>query len=167
MFIVRQRICTYVCIYILLTDYSDKPKIEIRTIPWSGFKGSFLTITNNKVEIIDTCTSTVYVKCPPYPCGATHQSQEYNSYLSEQDKIRNNFKINQAKLSRNSTESNGEVVTKLNEEFDTILGIVGGRASEPEAWPFLIAMYRDGNFHCGGVILNEYWIITAAHCLLQ
>nr|KAF7429288.1 hypothetical protein H0235_005686 [Vespula pensylvanica] len=145
----------------------DKPKIEIRTIPWSGFKGSFLTITNNKVEIIDTCTSIVYVKCPPYPCGATHQSQEYNSYLSEQDKIRNNFKIDQAKLSRNSTESNGEIVTKLNEEFDTILGIVGGRASEPEAWPFLIAMYRDGNFHCGGVILNEYWIITAAHCLLQ
>ncbi|XP_035725274.1 serine protease nudel-like isoform X2 [Vespa mandarinia] len=146
----------------------DKPKIEIRTVSWNDYEGSFLIITNGKAEIIDSCMNTVYVKCPPYPCGATHQSQEYNSYISEENKMRNNFKIGQVKLSKNSTESNGEkVVTKLNEEFDTILGIVGGRASEPEAWPFLIAMYKDGNFHCGGVILNEYWIITAAHCLVQ
>lgn len=127
-----------------------------------------MTIKNGKVEIIDSCTSTVYVKCPPYPCGATHQSQEYNSYLPEGNKMRNNFETGQTKLSRNSTESNEEeVVANINEEFDTILGIVGGRASEPEAWPFLIAMYQDGNFHCGGVILNEYWIITAAHCLVR
>uniref|UniRef100_A0A0C9QGD9 Acrosin n=1 Tax=Fopius arisanus TaxID=64838 RepID=A0A0C9QGD9_9HYME len=43
--------------------------------------------------------------------------------------------------------------------------IVGGRTSQPQAWPFLVAVYRDGYFHCGAVILDQLWIMTAAHCV--
>ncbi|XP_063992625.1 serine protease nudel isoform X2 [Diachasmimorpha longicaudata] len=43
--------------------------------------------------------------------------------------------------------------------------IVGGRTSQPQAWPFLVAVYKDGYFHCGAVILDDQWIMTAAHCV--
>ncbi|XP_021924195.1 uncharacterized protein LOC110831956 [Zootermopsis nevadensis] len=43
--------------------------------------------------------------------------------------------------------------------------VVGGQASEPAAWPWVVALYRDGEFHCGGVLLDEVWVMTAAHCV--
>lgn len=36
--------------------------------------------------------------------------------------------------------------------------VVGGIRSEPQKWPYIVAMYRDGSFHCGGVIHTEYWV---------
>ncbi|CAH2232285.1 jg25452 [Pararge aegeria aegeria] len=43
--------------------------------------------------------------------------------------------------------------------------VVGGKPSQPTAWPWTVALYRDGMFHCGGVIINQNWIMTAAHCV--
>jgi len=43
--------------------------------------------------------------------------------------------------------------------------VVGGQASQPGAWPWVVALYRDGDFHCGGVLLDESWVMTAAHCV--
>lgn len=43
--------------------------------------------------------------------------------------------------------------------------VVGGKPAKPGAWPWVVAIYRDGVFHCGGVILDESWILTAAHCV--
>lgn len=31
-------------------------------------------------------------------------------------------------------------------------------------FPFIVAIFKDGHFMCGGSIYNENWIITAAHC---
>lgn len=45
--------------------------------------------------------------------------------------------------------------------------VVGGIPSNPGAWPWLIALYQDGIFHCGGVILSDSWVLTAAHCVSQ
>ncbi|XP_043489566.1 serine protease nudel-like [Polistes fuscatus] len=133
----------------------DKPELEIRNVKCNDYPGNFWMMINNEVKIINSSTSTIYVKCPPYSCDATQDNQ---SYFSGQYRTKNNVDIEQNKLSTNWTES---------VEENTMLGIVGGRASAPEAWPYLIAMYKDGYFHCGGVILNEYWILTAAHCLVQ
>ena len=41
--------------------------------------------------------------------------------------------------------------------------IVGG--NETENWPSIVAIYRDGEHVCGGTIIKEQWIVTAAHCL--
>ncbi len=43
--------------------------------------------------------------------------------------------------------------------------VVGGTFSEPGKWPWLVAVYKNGNFHCGGAILDEIWVLTAAHCV--
>lgn len=44
------------------------------------------------------------------------------------------------------------------QKFDTENRIVGGFPAKPMEWPFVIALYRDGKFHCGGVIYNENWV---------
>jgi V8-like Glu-specific endopeptidase len=49
--------------------------------------------------------------------------------------------------------------------------IVGGSAAEIEDYPWQVALVRAGNYtaksvqFCGGSIINEEWILTAAHCL--
>ncbi|XP_030025581.2 serine protease nudel [Manduca sexta] len=43
--------------------------------------------------------------------------------------------------------------------------VVGGRPSEPAAWPWMVAIYRNGMFHCGGVVLTQNWVMSAAHCV--
>ena len=43
--------------------------------------------------------------------------------------------------------------------------IVGGK--ETANWPSIVAIYRDGEHVCGGTIIRDQWIVTAAHCLLN
>lgn len=42
--------------------------------------------------------------------------------------------------------------------------IVGGYKAAPNSWPWqVMLMYPDPR--CGGTLLNEFWVITANHCL--
>ncbi|KAM3967355.1 serine protease nudel [Aphomia sociella] len=43
--------------------------------------------------------------------------------------------------------------------------VVGGKPSQPAAWPWMAAMYRNGMFHCGGVVITQRWVMSAAHCV--
>ncbi|XP_015602537.1 brachyurin [Cephus cinctus] len=46
--------------------------------------------------------------------------------------------------------------------------IVGGLPAEPGQFPYQIGLQLQttaGNYFCGGSILNEEWILTAAHCV--
>ncbi|XP_058457030.1 serine protease nudel [Malaya genurostris] len=81
-----------------------------------------------------------FVKCPQPKCGTSKLSE----FPSARIKIRSK---------RNAT---GEMVESVR--------IVGGSNAEPAAFPFIVAIFRDGKFHCGGSIFNEHWIISAAHC---
>uniref|UniRef100_A0A1B6DXW5 Peptidase S1 domain-containing protein n=1 Tax=Clastoptera arizonana TaxID=38151 RepID=A0A1B6DXW5_9HEMI len=59
----------------------------------------------------------------------------------------------------------GEPLLDLKRVTRQYLGIVGGVETPPGAWPWIVALYQNGYFHCGGVILNEDWVLTAAHCV--
>jgi secreted trypsin-like serine protease len=45
-----------------------------------------------------------------------------------------------------------------------VVDIVGGRESAPNAYPWMSALYLDGAFHCGAVLIAPSWALTAAHC---
>lgn len=82
----------------------------------------------------------MFVKCPPPACGVSKQLD--------------NIIIPQMRERGNSSGS----------EVGSEARIVGGFDAKPMEYPFIVAIFKDGNFHCGGSIYNEHWIITAAHC---
>ncbi|XP_074048851.1 kallikrein-14 [Macrotis lagotis] len=42
--------------------------------------------------------------------------------------------------------------------------IIGGQACVPHSQPWQVALYVSHSFHCGGVLLSNRWVLTAAHC---
>ncbi|XP_061168048.1 atrial natriuretic peptide-converting enzyme-like [Saccostrea echinata] len=51
--------------------------------------------------------------------------------------------------------------------FQSALRIVNGKQVKPGTWPFHVGLYggRGMRYFCGGSILNQNWVVTAAHCL--
>lgn len=43
--------------------------------------------------------------------------------------------------------------------------IVGGTSARDGQYPYLVSIRNRGVHDCGGAIIDEYWILTAAHCL--
>lgn len=102
-------------------------------------------------ELIESCSIgnnknvVLYVKCPPMRCGL-RKPNEFRSILRVRQKR------NPAAMQRDRRAEDR---------------VVGGTDAEPLMWPFIVGIYRDGGFHCGGVIHSESWIITAAHCVAK
>jgi len=45
--------------------------------------------------------------------------------------------------------------------------IVGGERTDIKQHPWQVALQVQGNFSCGGSIIAETWVLTAAHCFLN
>lgn len=99
----------------------------------------------------------LHVKCPPMQCGRTTELETVKSLLrirqSGEDKETGDKKRYEGGRRPRRSAADEEV------------RIVGGESSGPLNWPFVVAIYQDGSFHCGGVIYTNTWIVTAAHCL--
>lgn len=77
--------------------------------------------------------SYTWAKCPELKCGTTKR------LISNIPSLR----------IRDENERN-----KRNE----YLRIVGGDRSTPHSWPYIVALYKNGHFHCGGTILSSRWV---------
>ncbi|XP_042883453.1 chymotrypsin BI-like [Penaeus japonicus] len=43
--------------------------------------------------------------------------------------------------------------------------IVNGRTAEPHAYPYQAALSCNGRFLCGGSVISDWHVVTAAHCV--
>merc|ERR1712121_384768 len=42
--------------------------------------------------------------------------------------------------------------------------IVGGEEATPHSYPWMAALFVDGKWFCGGTLISDEWVVTAAHC---
>lgn len=45
--------------------------------------------------------------------------------------------------------------------------IVGGHFAEKNQFPYLVAVLFNDRLRCGGNIIADNWILTAAHCVTE
>ncbi|XP_034940723.1 proclotting enzyme-like [Chelonus insularis] len=46
--------------------------------------------------------------------------------------------------------------------------VVGGQPADPKEWPWMVALIRRGSRqYCGGVLITDRHVLTAAHCLYR
>ncbi|XP_063701345.1 trypsin-3-like [Culicoides brevitarsis] len=42
--------------------------------------------------------------------------------------------------------------------------IIGGDKVSRHQFPYQISLHLNGNYHCGGALIEDSWLLTAAHC---
>ncbi|KAM6230015.1 granzyme A-like [Porphyrio hochstetteri] len=42
--------------------------------------------------------------------------------------------------------------------------IIGGHVVRPHSWPYMAALQTGNSIQCGGALVEEQWVLTAAHC---
>jgi len=43
--------------------------------------------------------------------------------------------------------------------------VIGGIDAQKGAWPWQVLIRLGGSTHCGGSLINPFWVVTAAHCV--
>lgn len=127
------------------------------------YRNEFINILpNNEISLVRACVKdrAAFVECPPVYCGLRMSMR--NPYRSQEVDTSGEDIINE--LERLSAAQN-ESVAEDQEFILEMSRVVGGKPSQPAAWPWLVSIYKNGIFHCGGVLINEIWVVTAGHCI--
>lgn len=70
-----------------------------------------------------------------------------------------------ASVSRNDADPVIQSDSEPFPEEDNEERIVGGTTAEDGVAPYQVSLQVRSSHNCGGAIVNDRWIVTAAHCL--
>lgn len=128
----------------------------------------FCKMNNNK-NVVCSCTAGYQLagdkkSCEPavsFPCGRVTVSK--NLTLTRSEDIFSNMDYYE-----NSTEDEGtsDNNTLRTQSFKNNIRVVGGQEAEPGQFPWQVVLNGIVKAFCGGSIINEKWVVTAAHCVL-
>ena len=172
-------------------SFTTKPT---NTSSYMGKYAAFNDVEGRPFTLVDICptSSLFFVQCPPPQCGKKAPStlQEASLRLSSMSiksipgtgivkrfvrrtgAFRSSRQMSESSVQRKSSKT---FFTQANKNFFCrFLGwkreelattrIVGGRNSGQGAWPWIVAVVRDGTQICGGSLLSSRWIVSAGHC---
>lgn len=130
----------------LLISFSD-PVLELNLITIGGPFVNAKSENTDDLSIVPSCDiegqhAGLSVVCPMAKCGSNYR-------VSQHLELRVRSHASEGMDERRGRQSVGD---------DAVLGIVGGSQCMPEEWPYIVAIYKDGNFHCGGVIHDNFWV---------
>ncbi|XP_024411016.1 coagulation factor IX isoform X1 [Desmodus rotundus] len=96
----------------------------------------------------------------PFPCGRV-------SVALTSDKLTRAETIYSNRDYGNSTEDEkiGDNITQSTQPFNDFTRIVGGEDAKPGQFPWQVILNGKIYALCGGSIINEKWVVTAAHCI--
>ncbi|XP_031805084.1 chymotrypsinogen 2-like [Sarcophilus harrisii] len=58
-------------------------------------------------------------------------------------------------------------VPAINTDLNSMFMIVNGQNAVPGSWPWQVSLQRRGNHFCGGSLISNKWVVTAAHCYVK
>lgn len=63
-----------------------------------------------------------------------------------------------------SCETHGDKISNVCGRPQLLARMVGGKNAMVGEWPWQVSIQRDGIHKCGGSLISESWVLTAAHC---
>ncbi|XP_006924250.1 coagulation factor IX isoform X2 [Pteropus alecto] len=96
----------------------------------------------------------------PFPCGRVSVSHASTKF-TRSESIFSNMDY------ENSTEdeTNLNNITESTQPFNDFTRVVGGENAKPGQFPWQVLLNGKIDAFCGGCIINEKWVVTAAHCI--
>uniref|UniRef100_A0A667IB57 Chymotrypsinogen 2 n=1 Tax=Lynx canadensis TaxID=61383 RepID=A0A667IB57_LYNCA len=59
-------------------------------------------------------------------------------------------------------------VPAIHPELSGLSRIVNGEDAVPSSWPWQVSLQTRSGFHfCGGSLISQHWVVTAAHCRVR
>ncbi|XP_006817822.1 plasminogen-like [Saccoglossus kowalevskii] len=119
-------------------------------IRWTGFEAVY----NQRATQPKTCSEDMFL------CGRDDTSDCVTFVERCDDKYQ--CEIDEMGCPGNVVNC-GEPAIPPNTEVS--IQVVNGTEAVPHSWPWQISLHNNKGHSCGGSILNDRWIITAAHCV--